>query len=181
MTEAPRLPRRGRSLAAAITALLLGAAAVTVAIDVISIQTRHAALIYPYRQIAGQLRAARWDDTGVMAIAATIALVGLVLLCDAVIPGQPKVIQVAGPSPEVAVGTSRRSLRRAVRSAALRVDGIAAASVRLRRRSLVVLASTRLRDRGDMDREVTAVVSELLDQLGPRRPFRISVRLRTMG
>lgn len=179
MNTIPALPRRSRSLPAAITALAVGAAGVTVAIDVISVQTGNRALIYPYRQIAAQMRAARWDNPAVMAVAAAIAAVGLLLVVAAVVPGRPRVVPVTGGSDEVAVGASRRSLRRSVRSAVLGVDGIHAARVKLHRRSLRVTATTRLRDRSGLSGAVRAAVTERLEQLGPRRSPRVKVRLRT--
>lgn len=179
MSHAPTIPRRSRSLPAALTALVLGAAGVTVAIDVISVQTGHRALIYPYRQIAAQLRTAHWDDPAVMAVAAAFALVGLLLVLAAVVPGRPRVVAIAGPAPEVAVGITRRSLRRAVHSAVLSVDGISAARVRLRRRSIKVKAKTPLRDRNGLADLVGAAVTERLNQLAPRRAVRAKVRVRT--
>lgn len=179
MSQAPTASRRSRSVPAALTALVLGGAGVTVATDVISVQTGHQSLIYPYRQIAAQLRAAHWDDPAVMAVAAGFALVGLLLVVAAVTPGRPRVIAIAGPAPEVAVDATRRSLRRVVGSAALSVDGISAARVRLRRRSIRLEAKTPLRDRSCLVDLVEAAVTERLDQLAPRRALRVEVRVRT--
>jgi hypothetical protein len=179
MSHAPALPRRGRSVLASLVAAVLGAAGVTVAIDVISVQTGHPALIYPYRQIASQLRAARWDDTAIMAVACAFAFVGLLLVVAAVVPGRLRVLAVAAPAPEVAVGTSRRSFGRAIRSAALGVDGISSVRVRLRRRSVKLKAKTPLRDRSGLGDQVKDAVTARLDMIAPQRTLRVKVRLRT--
>lgn len=170
------IPRRHRVIPAVVTATVLAAAGITVVIDVIAVQTGHRALIWPYQQIADQLRASRWDATPILAVAAAITFLGLLLIAAALIPGKRTLIPLDTGDPDLVVGTSRRSLRRTLTDAALSVDGITTATARPTRRAVKVSATSQLRDPAGQRAQVTDAVNHRLEELALALPVSTRVK-----
>lgn len=123
-------------------------------------------------------------ETALAAPAAMIALgvtaiVGLVLLIAAVVPGAPTVVALAA-SPEdgaPTAGVTRRSLVRALARAAV-VDGVDAVKVRLTGRRVVVTARTPYRtSQPDLAAHVHDAVTARLADIGLIRPATVVVRI----
>lgn len=172
------IPRPGRALPAMLVALIAAAAGITVVIDVIAVQTGRSSIIWPYRQMADQLRTSRWDDIAILAVAAAIAFIGLLLLMAALTPGRKTLVPLATDDPHNEAGASRRSISRTLGEAATQVDGVSRARVSLGRRAVRIRARSRLRDTSGLDQQIQAAVGQRLDQVGPLRPLRVRASVR---
>lgn len=175
---APRPPRRRRSLLATIAAVLLGGAATTLAVDVIAVRTDGRSLIWDYPQLASQMRQTTWGDTAIVAIAAGVALLGLLLVLAAFMPGRQKLLAVTATVPGQAAGTSRRSLKRLLGQALSDVDGVADVDVKVRRRKARLTVTSPLRNPGDLDTQVRSEAVRQLQQIGLAHPLKVKTRLR---
>lgn len=153
------LPRRRRVLPAVLTAVALAAAAITILIDIIAVQTGHRALIWPYQQIATWGRTHPWNTALVVVIAAVVTALGVLLIMTALIPGKHTLIALDTGEVDLVAGTSRRSLARTLSEAARSVDGISAAKATPRRRTLRVKATSGLRDPAGQQEQVSAAVT----------------------
>lgn len=182
---AVRAFRPRRVIPAVLTASLLAAAGGTVAVHMISTKLGRPVLRPEVTAHAGRLAAPlRWGDPAVLAAGAGIALGGLLLLLSALLPGRTRTVPLAGDDPEFVMGVRRRSLRAALRAAALDVPGITKARVRLRGRlrpCVRVRAVTRFHNEGNLPDQVADAVRARLDDLGPARPTPVHVRLVTSG
>ncbi len=171
--------RPRRTIPGVLVAAVLAAAGIIGCIWAASAALGHPLWNVSYGDFAGPMQTtAHWDDTRTLAIAAAVAFVGLVLLLTAVLPGRPRAVVLASGDDSVIVGVPRRSLRRSLGWLAVEVPGIDSARVRIRRRSVTVRATTRLRDTAGLREGVRAVVQERLDALDPLWPPRVRVRLR---
>ncbi|MDA2814946.1 DUF6286 domain-containing protein [Nocardiopsis sp. RSe5-2] len=121
----------------------------------------------------------RWRDTAVLVAAGGAALVGLVLLVSALLPGRARWTALRTDDPDLVVGLSRSALRRAVAAAARGVSGVRGVRATVRRRAVRVRVDTELRDRPDLRDEVAEAVEERLDELVPLRRPKVRVRVRT--
>ncbi len=159
---APKVPWRRRTIPAVLVAIILGAAAVTGIVDVISVATSNRTLVWPYEQIATQMRQTTWSDAPILFVGIGIAALGLVLLLIAVLPGREGLVPIVCEDTAEALATNRRSLRRALTRAALDVDGAERVDVKVKRRRARLDVSTPLRDPGDLSERVTAAAEQLL-------------------
>lgn len=175
---APAPPRRGRTVPAAIVALVLAGGAASVVVDVVAVGTTHHAVVWPYRLIAGDLRSARWDDAAVMAVAGAFAALGLVLVAIALSGTRRRLVTLRSPRADLDVRATRRSIRRVVVTEARGVDGVIAARVRLRRWGARVRITTPLVDTAEVTQRVEERLGGLLEQLTPGRQVQVRARAR---
>ncbi len=176
--EAPRQPRRRRVVLAVVAALILGGAGATVAVDVVAVQLAGHSLVWPYEQIATNLRSATWTQSSVLAVAIAAVVVGVLLILAALLPGKRKLLTVTTVRPDEWVGVGRRSVRRALGSSAADVDGVGSADVRLRRRKARIDVVTPLRDPLDLRARVTTAAEHRIEQIRLVRPPALTVRVR---
>jgi hypothetical protein len=174
----PAIPRRRRALPATIAAIVLSAAGVTVVIDVIAAHLAGGSLVWPQRAIAAQLRAAQWNSTAILVIAAAVTALGLLLALAALTPGRRTLIRLRSDDPAFVVGTSRRNLRRSLTDAARDVDGIAKAKAKPHRHTVKVKATSQLRDPGNQRDKVHAAVHRRLQALGPAGLGNVKVKIK---
>lgn len=168
-----RRPRR--SVPATLTALVLTAAGALAAVVAVQMILGERAWL-DYGAVARRLSTLRWAELPVVITGAAVAVLGLLLLAGAVLPGKPVVLPLRG---EPDAGASRRSFRSTLRAAAARVDGVDEVKVKLRRRSVRIrVRSRRTRPDGIAD-SVRAAVAARLDRIGPLRRPDVKVRLRT--
>jgi hypothetical protein len=161
-----------------VTAIVVGGAAGTLAVDVVAVQTDNRTFVYPYLSIAHRLRTTTWSATSVLVVAAVVAAVGLLVLLAGLLPGRRKLLAVTSGRATATVGVGRRSVRRTVAHAAEGVDGVSSASVELKRRSVAVTVVSPLRDPGDLPSRVQDAVSERLASLALVKPLGAAVRVR---
>ena len=170
-----RRPRRGiPATLAALVALVACGLVAAVAIQLIAGQPP----LFSYQSIAADLHRAQWRDLAVAIAGGAVALVGLVLLLTAVIPGRAMVVPLGSDDTDLVAGVSRRSLLLTLRSAASAVDGVAKVRLALRGKRVAVVAhADRTDDTGIAD-ALRAAVHGRLDQLSPATAPTIKVRVR---
>ncbi|WP_370964484.1 DUF6286 domain-containing protein [Amycolatopsis sp. cg9] len=167
-----RRPRR--SVPAVLTAVVVLAACVLVA--VVAIQTIVGERPWiSFGSVASALHDLRWTDAVPAVAGGVVALLGLVLVLGAVLPGALTVLPLGGPFD---AGAARGSYRSTLRAAAASVDGVSGAAVKVGARRVKVRVKTaRTRPDGLAD-AVRAAVGHRLDQIGPATRPAVSVRVR---
>jgi hypothetical protein len=177
--KARRVFRPRRTIAGVLVAAVLAVAGILGAIWATSAALGNALWKVPHRDFAGPLQSTtHWSGTGALAVASAAAFVGFLLILIAVIPGRPRAIPLASGDDSVVVGVPRRSLRRSLTWLTEEVPGVDGARVRVRRRSVAVRATTRLRDPAGLRESVLTAVENRLAALDPLWPMRVKVRLR---
>ncbi|GAA0579061.1 DUF6286 domain-containing protein [Actinomadura livida] len=149
---------------AMVAALLLTAAGVLTAIEVVSALLDRPAGIFPY----GWVKDAAWEDWYALAIFGALAILGLCFLLAALLPGRSRMVPLHGGDPGLVMGVSRRGLRRAVAAAAEGAPGVSGvARVRLGRRRVKVVARTPVHEPAGLDEGVADAVRAPLERLEP--------------
>ncbi|GAA2434619.1 hypothetical protein GCM10010191_56400 [Actinomadura vinacea] len=168
-----------RVVPALVAALLVTAAGVLTAIEVISALAGSPARLVPYERVASWATGARYKDWAPLLIAAGLALLGLVFLVAGLRPGRGRLVPLHGDDPDLIVGITRSGLRNAAGAAALGVDGVFdVARVKVGRRKVEIVLTSALRDPGDLGERVRAAVQRRLDELGPMTGGRAVVNVR---
>lgn len=134
-------------------------------------------MFWPYLTMARQMRQTTWTDALIVAIAAGIAVLGLILVLIAVIPGRTKLLAISATDSTTPAGTTRKSVRRSLRASARSVDGISAVEVKVGRRArrAKIDVTTPFRNPGDLRAEVEAAALDRLAQLDLIKIPRITV------
>jgi hypothetical protein len=167
-----RRPRRG--VPAVSAALVLLAACVLVAVVAVQLILGERPWV-SVDAVAAALHDLRWTDVPPAVAGGVVAVLGLVLLLAAVLPGAATVLPLGG---SFDAGAARGGFRSTLRAAAADVDGVSGAAVKLgRRRVKVRVATARTRPDGLAD-AVRAAVGRRLDQVGPATRPAVSVRVR---
>ncbi|MEU5691776.1 DUF6286 domain-containing protein [Actinosynnema sp. NPDC020468] len=163
-----------RSLPAVLTALVCLGGCVLVAVVAVQLLLGERPWV-DYAAVAGTLRDLRWTDPQPAVAGAAAALLGLVLLLTATIPGRPTVLPLAGPLP---AGARRAGFTTSLRHAAQAADGVASARITLRRKKIVVTATTNRTAVEGLADAVREAVDHRLDALEPSPRPRVVVRVR---
>lgn len=169
-----RRPRR--TVPAVIVGLILLAAAVVVVISCIQLIVGNAPLI-PFTAVGRFAADASLDDPAVLIGGAVLALVGVVLLVCALLPGTPQVLALAESNDHTDAGVARQSLARDLTAHARAADGITGARVAVGARTVTVNARTPLRDRSGLSERVRELVGARLDDINLARPARVRVSI----
>jgi hypothetical protein len=106
-----------------------------------------------------------------------LVVLGLLFLLLAFRRGKPASLALKGRTDGVDVVASRRSVEKALASAAARTTGITGASASVTRRAARVDASTLARSESEVREKVETAVRGRLDSLGLERPMRTRVDL----
>lgn len=167
-----RRPRR--TVPATIAALVVLAAAVVVTISCIQVIVGSPPLI-PFGALGALAGDTSWNDPAVLAAGAVLALIGIVLLACALLPGTPQVLALATGNDHTDAGVARRSLANDLTSHARRADGITGAHVTVGGRTVKVIAHTPLRDHSGLSERVRELVGERLDDINLARRPRLRV------
>ncbi|WP_018332693.1 DUF6286 domain-containing protein [Actinomycetospora chiangmaiensis] len=186
MTRRPR--RTLPAFLVALVLLALGALAATSAIQTLLGRTPVVSLDAVPSALAG----VAWESSIVLIVAGVAALVGLVLLLAAILPGPSHVLPVTTtPAPATggdagdwgpwsgggveAAGWHRNDLGQRLRRRAQTVEGVSGATAKVRRRSVKVVARTHRATTGELREAVESALSTDLDTLGLTRPPRLRV------
>jgi hypothetical protein len=176
-----RRPRR--TIPAIVVALIALAGCVVVAVCCLQQVSGHTPLL-TWHQVADLGVKLHWHDPAVLAAGAVAAVVGLVLLAGALLPGRPTVLPLRPLSDTASSddGVSRRGLSETLRHSAVDADGVTAARTRLRGGRALVRITTPLDQPDDVqgvhDR-VQQTVSDSLDRVALAAPPRLRVHVRT--
>jgi hypothetical protein len=162
-----------------LAALVLTAAGVLVAVEVISTLAGSPSGLIDYGRVVSRLTGTSWNDLVTRVVAAVIALLGLACLTAGLKPGHTSLIPLHGDDPDLVIGVTERGLRRAVASAAAEVDMVTdVRRVKVHRHRIVVVVETALREYGELGEQVRTAVARRLEELGPRPRRAVSVRVR---
>jgi hypothetical protein len=120
------------------------------------------------------------SDPEALGIAAALAVLGVVLLLLAVLPGRTRIEPLRGADPLIIAGVGRRRLGWALAATASDIPGVAHASVRLRgrvRRRAIVQAVTAYPMPGNLAEEIRDAIAVRLAEMEPVYPHLVIVRL----
>ncbi|GAA3115662.1 hypothetical protein GCM10010466_03430 [Planomonospora alba] len=182
--RAVRSLRPDRSPAGAVTALAASAVLCAAAGGTVALLTGAPAAQEAYAGLAAGAGALSWSDPAVLGAGLALAAVGACLVALALVPGRTRLVPLETGDPLAVIGLTRPGLRRTLRAAALAVDGVAGARVRLGRRQVevVVVAEVSGADGADgaerLLRRVGAAVGDRLVELGAVCGDEVVVRLR---
>ena len=122
----------------------------------------------------------RWNALVIKIWGIILLVIGLVLLALELKPVRVTRLRLQSDDKATDAAITRRGLAGALRAAALDIDGIAAAAVRVRRRSARITARSAARDRAAaaaLTEPVTASARQRLDDLQMRHPPRLRVHV----
>ncbi|MBE1573436.1 DUF6286 domain-containing protein [Amycolatopsis roodepoortensis] len=128
-----------------------------------------------YDAVASALHGTRWSDPLPAIAGGVVALLGLVLLVAAIVPGRPTVLPLEG-GPDS--GASRRSYRSTLRTAASTVDGVSAAKLKVKRSKIVSVVTTGRTNTAGLADAVRAAIEHRLSQIGPATVPAVRVRVK---
>jgi uncharacterized protein DUF6286 len=170
-----RRPRR--SVPAVLTAVVLLAACALVA--TVAIQTILGRTPWlDYRSAADAVHATRWSDLAPVITGVVAAVLGLVLLLAALLPGRPTVLPLENGEAAIDSGASRRSYRSTLRAAAGAVDGVSGASLSLGRRKVAAVVRTDRTTTDGLADAVRASLNHRLDEIGPSTRPELKVKVK---
>ena len=132
--------------------------------------------LVPYADVVASLRDSRWSSVLARAVAAGLAVLGLLLLVLALRRGKPATLPLVDGVDGVRASVQRRGLQRRLSADAARVDGVRRAKVRVGRRRVKVKAASGLRDTTGLAEQVEQRLQASLDVLALQRPLPLKVR-----
>ncbi|MEU6774780.1 DUF6286 domain-containing protein [Streptomyces sp. NPDC046759] len=168
-----------RRIPAALVASVILVAAVAALVDVVAVRAGHPAAAWR-RHLADELATRSVDDVWMLTGAAVAAAVGVWLIVLAVTPGLRHWLPQRSPTgcPRLRSFLDRDGAADLLRDAAMRVPGVGAARIRVRRHRIKARADVRFRDPRQVKEDLIAVLDEERDRLALARPPRIAVRVR---
>ncbi|GGS91187.1 hypothetical protein GCM10010206_62390 [Streptomyces cinerochromogenes] len=168
-----------RSVTAALVAAVILVAAVATLVDVVAVRAGRPAAAWR-RHLADELATRPVDDVWMLTGAAVAAAVGVWLIVLALTPGERRWLPLRSPAgcPRMRAFLERDGAAALLRDAAMRVPGVGAAHVLVRRHRIKARADVRFRDPRQVKDDLTAVLGEERDRLALARPPRIAVRVR---
>lgn len=174
-----RRPWAARRLPAALVASVILVAAVAALVDVLAVRAGRPAAAWR-RHLADELATRSVDDVWMLTGAAVAAAIGVWLIALALTPGHRHWLPLRSPAdcPRLRASLDRDGAARLLRDAAMRVPGVGAARVRVRRHRIRARADVRFRDPRQVKDDLTAVLDEERGRLALARPPRIAVRVR---
>jgi hypothetical protein len=170
-------------LLAALLSLALIAAGVLLIIEVIADRLNHRPAVVHWHGAYAWAKRTTWNAGSVRVTCVILIVIGVALLIAELKPARVSRL-AADPAEAAAAGIdaayTRRGLAAAVRSAVTGVDGIRAASVKVKRRRLTVAATAAAHDRAaarSLLEPVSAAARQRLTTLRLRRAPSVSVRV----
>ncbi|WP_318199252.1 DUF6286 domain-containing protein [Streptomyces sp. SCL15-4] len=172
-------PWSARRLPAALVAAVILVAAVAALADVVAVRAGGSSAAWR-RHLTDALATRPLDDVWMLTGAAVAAAVGLWLIALALTPGLRQWLPLRSTAgcPRLRASLDRDGAAGLLRDAALRVPGVGAARVRVRRHRVKARADVRFRDPRQVEDDLTAVLDEERDRLALAAPPRIVVRVR---
>lgn len=172
-------PRSARRIPAALVASVILVAAVAALVDVIAVRAGRPAAAWR-RHLADELATRPVDDVWMLTGAAVAAAVGVWLIVLALTPGLRHWLRLRSPAdcPRLRASLDRDGAAGLLRDAAMRIPGVGAAHIRVRRHRIKARADVRFRDPRQVKDDLTAVLDEECDRLALAHPPRIVVRPR---
>lgn len=169
-----RRPRRG--VPAVLTAVVLLAACVLVAVVAVQLLLGEPPWI-SYTAVATAFHEAQWTDLVPVIAGGVAALLGLLLVLAAIVPGRSRVLGLAPDGSTTDAAISRTSLRTTLRDAA-KVDGVTTAAVTLRRGRVRAVVHTDRTITDGLADAVRAAVDQRVEHIGLARPHQVTVQVK---
>ncbi|MFE5520936.1 DUF6286 domain-containing protein [Streptomyces virginiae] len=170
-------PWSARRIPAAITALIVAAAAGILLFDVIGVRAGRPAAAWR-RRLADELATRPLDDTVLRIGAGIIAVLGLWLIILALTPGLRRQLPLRTPGTRMRAVLDRTAAELHLRDAAMHVPGVSAAKVKFFQHRVSVRGEVRFRAPADVKADLEAAMQEQLDRLSLARPPHLGVRVR---
>ncbi|MGW7436904.1 DUF6286 domain-containing protein [Streptomyces sp. NPDC054849] len=172
-------PWSARRIPAAVTALVIAAAAAVFLFDIARVRAGADAGAADWRmRLADELATRPLNDMWIQIGAAVIALLGLWLIILAVTPGLRHQMPLRSPDADVRAVLERDAVALLLRDAAMRVPGVSGARIRIGRRRIGARANVRYRPAADVKTDLLAALQGELAQLALAHPPGIAVRVR---
>ncbi|MGH3519157.1 MAG: DUF6286 domain-containing protein [Haloechinothrix sp.] len=167
-----------RSIPAVLVALVVLAVCVLAATSAIQ-QLLGTQPLIGYDAITGAAGSVRWNEVVIAIGGVVLGVLGLVLVLAAVLPGKPVVLPLAtsGAAFPMDAGVRRSSLRTNLRAAVHSVDGVAGATVKLRRRKIATKVTTHRTTTDGLADAVRAALQQRVDRIAPARTPELRVRV----
>ncbi|GAA2214936.1 hypothetical protein GCM10009850_104030 [Nonomuraea monospora] len=175
---AVRAFRPYRRIPAVIVATLLALLSLLVLAETVSALAGRPLRWIPYDRMLGWATTTLWSDPRVLLGAAVAALLGLLLLAIALVPGRPRMVPVRSGDPDLIIGLRPRSVARALAHAAEQVPGVRSARATLRGRTVAVTPTTCGRGVDGFGQDVRGAVLSRLAALDLVEPYRVSVNIK---
>lgn len=174
-----RRPWSARRVPAALTAVVVLAAAGTLLFDIVRVRAGSNAAAWR-KSLADELATRPVDDVWMLTGAAIAAVLGLWLIIVALTPGLRRRLPLDAPadSERLHAVLDRNGAALLLRDAAMRVPGVSRARVRVRRRRVQARADVSFRDPDDVGDELTAALRDQLRQLALAHQPRLTVSVR---
>ncbi|MES4890858.1 DUF6286 domain-containing protein [Streptomyces sp. NPDC096012] len=170
-------PWSQRRIPAAVVASVVLVAAVAALVDVIAVRAGRPAAAWR-RHLADELATRSVDDVWMLTGAALAVVFGVWLIVLALTPGLRHWLPLRSPAAGLRASLDRDGAADLLRDAALRVPGVGAARVRVRRHRVRARADVRFRDPREVKEDLTAALHEERDRLALAHPPRVAVRVR---
>ncbi|MFI7416937.1 DUF6286 domain-containing protein [Nonomuraea sp. NPDC049684] len=179
LRRARRALRPARTLPGALVALVSAAVLGATTAEVVTSLLGKPLGWVPVDEAVELAGARTWPQ--VSSAALLTAGAGLLMLLLAIVPGRSRTVPVETSDPLIVIGITRAGLRRTLRAAAQKVNGVDRARVRLRRRTIEVTVVTGPESSGAMLRQVGTAVGDRLAGVGTLGTGEVVVRLRRKG
>ncbi|MGO4456554.1 DUF6286 domain-containing protein [Streptomyces sp. M-16] len=173
-----RRPWSARRIPAALTALLVAAAAGTLLFDVVRVRAGRPAAAWRTR-LADELATRPLDDVSIRIGAAVIAVLGLWLVVLALTPGLRNQLPLKTPDAQMRAVLDRDAAALLLRDAAMRVPGVSAARIRVFQHRVRARADVRFRPAAEVKGDLVMALREELDRFALARAPRLAVQVRT--
>ncbi|MFD3547088.1 DUF6286 domain-containing protein [Streptomyces sp. NPDC058655] len=170
-------PWSARRIPAALTALLIGAAAGTLLFDVVRVRAGESAATWRTR-LADELASRPLDDTWMKVGAAVTAVLGLWLIILALTPGLRRKLPLKTPDGRLHAVLDRDAAELLLRDAAMRVPGVSAARVQVLHNRVTARTDVRFRAPADVKADLLAALREEIHRIDPARTPGLTVRVR---
>jgi Family of unknown function (DUF6286) len=175
--------RHANRVLAALLSLALVAAAVLLIIEVIAGRVSHRPVVVDWHPAYDWAKRTTWNAGSVRVACVVLIVLGLVLLIAELKPARVSRL-AADPAQAGAAGIdtayTRRGLAAAIRSAVTGVDGVRAASVKVKRRKITVAATAAAQGRAaarSLRDPIRAAARQRLTALGLHREPAVAVRV----
>jgi hypothetical protein len=172
--------RPARVLPAVLTAAVVLAAAAGVAVACVQALLGQTPWL-SFEAVAATAAGLQLGSPAVLVGAGVVALVGLLLVGAAALPGTPTVLPVDAGDLPLRVGATRRGVRASLTAVVGGVDGVERAGLRVRLRRITARVGTPFSDTADVAAGVRRAIEQHLDELDLARRPRVRVRAVTSG
>lgn len=174
---AARRPWSVRRIPAALTALLVAAAAGTLLFDIVRVRVGRPAAAWRTR-LADELATRPLDDVSIRIGAAVMAVLGLWLILLALTPGLRDQLPLKTPDAQMRAVLDRDAAALLLRDAAMRVPGVSAAKIRVFQHRVRARADVRFRAAAEVKSDLVVALREELDRCALAHAPRLTVRVR---